>query len=593
MKIPIKIITLVLVAAVYSSVVNASIFSNSLRLGIGVKSAETAPKASTIFQKHIGAANPVRWARQLPGTANTEAFLLSPVWQATRSDFLRIYGNNPQVNQYLNHQEYLFRRAIRINNKAHFRSLDIKGNLAESLMDDFYRKDGWEIIDGKRGRNGFDGLYVRRNKNGTITDWIVTDAKSGAATLSMTSRGMQLSKEWVDGNLKDLLAMAEEEYRRAPSPAAKQRIADLRQIMSTSGRRPRIFTMKIENNGGRIQYRLENIGINGNPVGKPMFVDMNVTNSGTMLRMEQAIYRNLEKHISVYDPQRAPILVKKVESAFKNGTIKSDADLYRFIKREIPDKKLAMAVTQELGEKPPRGSLAGLAGKQISKKSGIIISAVAVAGFIIANDAMGDGISANTFLKAGLVSIAMIGTDVALGIVVRNASRHLAKYILKPTGRNISTFAVTKLAGNIATATAKYISVGIPIGLSIYSIGDTIYKYNKGYMTQTDMLIYVGIESLTTAGIVLVTCAEWGGAIGLLPGLLIGTAIGAVGGIAVVGYTKYVENKRQKNLLYEARLRASWETEDNHMRLQKTISDLNKKSEQMRSDAWNRLLPAS
>lgn len=583
MKIPIKIITMVLVAAVYSSVVNASIFSNSLRLGIGVKSAETVPKASTIFQKHIGAANPVRWARQLPGTANTEAFLLSPAWQATRSDFLRIYGNNPQVNQYLNHQEYLFRRAIRINNKAHFRSLDIKGNLAESLMDDFYRKDGWEIIDGKRGRNGFDGLYVRRNKNGTITDWIVTDAKSGAATLSMTSRGMQLSKEWVDGNLKDLLAMAEEEYRRAPSPAAKQRIADLRQIMSTSGRRPRIFTMKIENNGGRIQYRLENIGINGNPVGKPMFVDMNVTNSGTMLRMEQAIYRNLEKHISVYDPQRAQILVKKVESAFKNGTIKSDADLYRFIKREIPDKKLAMAVTQELGEKPPRGSLAGLAGKQISKKPGTLISAVAVVGFIIANDAMGDGISANTFLKAGLVSTAMIGTDVALGIVVRNASRHLAKYTLKPTGKNISTFAVTKLAGNIAATTVAKIGMGI---FSIYSIGDTIYKYNKGYMTQTDMLVYVGIESLTAAGFVLTCKGGW-------YGLLIGVGIGVVGGIAEVGYTNYVENKRQENLLYEARLRASWETEDNHMRLQKTISDLNKKSEQMRSDAWNRLLPAS
>lgn len=76
-------------------------------------------------------------------------------------------------------------------------------------------------------------------------------------------------------------------------------------------------------------------------------------------------------------------------------------------------------------------------------------------------------------------------------------------------------------------------------------------------------------------------------------GLLIGVGIGVVGGITKEGYTWYVENKRQKNLLYESRLRASWETEDNHVRLQKTISDLNKKSEQMRSDAWNILLPAS
>ena len=208
---------------------------------------------------------------------------------------------------------------------------------------------------------------------------------------------------------------------------------------------------------------------------------------------------------------------------------------------------------------------------------------MAVVGFIIANDTMEDGISANTFLKAGLVSTAMIGTDIALG-VVRNASRHLAKYTLKPIGKNIFTVAVTKLAGNVAATTA--ISIGIPIGLSIYSIGNTIYKYNKGYMTQTDMLVYVGIESLTAAGFVLTCRGGW-------YGLLIGVGIGVVGGIAEVGYTNYVENKRQENLLYEARLRASWETEDNHMRLQKTISDLNKKSEQMRSDAWNRLLPAS
>ena len=79
-----------------------------------------------------------------------------------------------------------------------------------------------------------------------------------------------------------------------------------------------------------------------------------------------------------------------------------------------------------------------------------------------------------------------------------------------------------------------------------------------------------------------------GGAIGTG----IGIAIGVVGGIATGGYTWYVENKRQENLLYETRLRVNWETENNRMRLQETISDLKKKSEQMRSDAWSRLLPA-
>ena len=610
MKTSIKILIFFLMVVVYSSVAYAGIFSNSLRTGVGTTSVN-APSASAIFQKHIGAANPVRWARQLPGTANTEAFLSSRAWQATRADFLRTYGNNAQINQYLNYQEYLFRRAIRINNKAHFRSLDIKGNLAESLMDDFYVKDGWEIIDGKRGRNGFDGLYVRRNKNGTITDWIATDAKSGASKLNMTSRGMQLSQEWVDGNLKDLLAMAEDEYRKAPSAATKQRIADLKQIMKTSGRRPRVFTMKLENNGGKIQYRIENIGVDGNPVGKPMFVDMNATNSGAMLRMERAIYSNLEKHISVYDPKGAATLVKKIQRAFKKGTIKSDSDLYRFIKREIPDKKLAMAVAQELGEKPPRGSLAGVIGRHISKNSGMILSATVVAGFIIAHDAMRDGITSETFLKAGLVSTGTLAVGIALdytmNFVVTHTSKYAAKYMLERTGKKVTEKAVAKLAEKVAPTIGRTIGGGLQIAFALYFVGDTIYNYNQGYITQTDMWVNVGIVALTTAGTVFFTCTSGGAKVGAVIGSLfgpagtaaggaigtgIGIAIGVVGGIATGGYTWYVENKRQENLLYETRLRANWETEHNRRCLQDTISDLKKKSEQMRNDSWSRLLPA-
>ena len=196
-------------------VAEAGIFSDSIPNSAGVMSA-SSPRSSVIFQRNLGAPNPVRWARQLPGTVNPEKFLSSSAWQTTRADILRTYGNNTEVNQYLEDQEFLFRKAIRINNIASSRSLDVKGNLAESLMDDFYSKDGWEILDGKRGRNGIDGLYVKRTKNGVIKDVIVVDAKSGTSHLKMTEHGMQLSPEWIDYNLGELLAKAEQEFLRNP-----------------------------------------------------------------------------------------------------------------------------------------------------------------------------------------------------------------------------------------------------------------------------------------------------------------------------------------------------------------------------------------
>ena len=599
---------LLLFAVFLPSAVEGGIFTDIFLSPNNGRGTSNIPTTTVIFQKNLGVANPVQWARGLPGPGNTEHFLTSITWKNTRSDFLKNYGRSSQVQQYLDYQEYLFRRAIKINNKAHFRSLDVKGNLAESLMDDFYLKEGWEIIDGKRGRNGFDGLYVKRSKNGTIIDWIASDAKSGSSKLNMTSRGMQLSQEWVDGNLKDLLAIAQEEYQKMPSEAAKQRIADLKQIMRIQGRRPRVFTMKIEQYNGKIQYRIENIGVDGRPVGKPMFVDMQAAKTGTM---QQLVYKNLEHHISIYDPKGATALVKKIERGFKRGTIKNDSDLYRFIKREIPDKKLARAVVEELGEEPPRGSLAGALGKKISKNSGIVISAMVVAGFIIAHDTMRDGITSDTFIKAGIASSATIVTAIALdygmNIAARFASEQIARYVLSQSGKRVTEKAVSNLASILKPTVTRALGGTLQVAFALYFIGDTIYNYNMGNMTQTDMIVNVSIVALTTVGTVFFTCTKGGATVGAfigsffgpagtaaggMIGTAIGVTIGVIGGVATGGYTWYVENKKQERLLAETRKRADWETKNNKERLDLLIQELEQKSKQDRTAAWNRLLPA-
>ncbi len=565
--------------------------------------------SSTIFRKNLGAANPVQWARQLPGTASAEVFLSSEPWVRTRNDILKNYGNTAQVQQYLDNQEYLFRKSIKINNIDHSRSLNVKSNLAESLMDDFYKKDGWEPINGKRGRNGFDGLYVKRSQNGTIIDWIATDTKSGNAKLGMTSRGVQLSPEWVNGNLQDLLKIAEDKYSKAPTTANQKQISDLKQIMRLQGRRPRVFRMDICVLDGKTQYRLENIGVNGKTIGKPVFVDMQVSKPGDMQKL---VYKNLEKQISVFDSKRAASIVKKIETGFRQGTIKSDSDLYRFIKKEIPDRRLAQAISQELGEVPPRGTLAGAIGKRVSKNPEVVISATVIAGFIIARDAMREGITSDTFLNAGNVAteiiLAGVLLDYGINSVARYVSTRMAIYELKRAGTKITERAVQDIASKLAPTVGRTLGGGLQLLFAAYNMGDAIYKYNTGQMNQTDMLVNVGIVALTTAGSVFFTCTSGGAKVGAAIGSLfgpggtaaggaigtgIGVAVGILGGVATGGYTWYVESKKQERLLAEAKELAVWETTNNKKNLEKTIRTLEEQAEADRNVAWRGLLQSN
>ena len=232
----------------------------------------------------------------------------------------------------------------------------------------------------------------------------------------------------------------------------------------------------------------------------------------------------------------------------------------------------------------------------------MILSATVVAGFIIAHDAMRDGITSETFIKAGVASAATLGVglaiDYSMNFLVAQSSRIAAKYILERAGKKITERAVSKIAAELAPSIAKGLGGGLQIVFGAIYIGNAIYDYNMGNMTQTDMLVNVGIVASTTAGAVFFTCTEAGAAIGtaIFPGLgtaagaTIGFGIGVIGGVATGGYMWYVESARQENLLYEARQLAEWETENNRTRIKKAIANLQREAEEKRIEAWKGLL---
>lgn len=238
------------------------------------------------------------------------------------------------------------------------------------------------------------------------------------------------------------------------------------------------------------------------------------------------------------------------------------------------------------------------------KYSGALTDIATTAGFIIAYDATRNGITWDTFSNAGLVSTKVLAVGIALdytmNFLVTHTSKWVAEYQLKHTGKRVTEKAIAKLAEKLAPGTGRIFGGGLQVLFAGFFIGKSIYDYNKGNITQTDMLVEVGIVALTTAGTVFFTCTKAGAAIGtaICPGL--GTAagtgagvvIGIAGGILTGGYTWYVEHKRQKNLLYEARLRAEWETENNKKRLEESKKELKKEAEALRESAWLGLLPA-
>ncbi|WP_066402724.1 hypothetical protein [Aliarcobacter cryaerophilus] len=80
----------------------------------------------------------------------------------------------------------------------------VKGDISEGLMDYYFKKSGWSKIEGEVGINGIDGLYIKRDKEGNITDLMIVESKYGGSKLGDTLDGKQMSKDWILKKLENL-----------------------------------------------------------------------------------------------------------------------------------------------------------------------------------------------------------------------------------------------------------------------------------------------------------------------------------------------------------------------------------------------------
>jgi len=78
------------------------------------------------------------------------------------------------------------------------------GTINENIMNKYFQSTGWTKLEGEIGRNGIDGLFVKR-KNGVISDVLVVESKYNKSGLQHTNHGQQMTKQWVSKKIDDLI----------------------------------------------------------------------------------------------------------------------------------------------------------------------------------------------------------------------------------------------------------------------------------------------------------------------------------------------------------------------------------------------------
>lgn len=86
----------------------------------------------------------------------------------------------------------------------------LKGEFSEARTSLTLRRAGFEELPARlKSNNGFDGVWIRKNADGEITDLIITESKfssTGRAYLPQTAtKGQQLSEEWIEKTIKEML----------------------------------------------------------------------------------------------------------------------------------------------------------------------------------------------------------------------------------------------------------------------------------------------------------------------------------------------------------------------------------------------------
>ncbi len=110
------------------------------------------------------------------------------------------------------------------------------GSLNENIMNKYFQSTGWNKIEGEIGRNGIDGLFIKKKK-GVILDVMIVESKYNRSGLQHTKNGQQMSQQWVAKKIKNL-------QKQYPE---NQHYKDIQHFVENRTYRSMLWNLKINN----------------------------------------------------------------------------------------------------------------------------------------------------------------------------------------------------------------------------------------------------------------------------------------------------------------------------------------------------------
>ena len=472
------------------------------------------------------------------------------------------------------------------------RSLRVRGNVGESMMDDFYLSEGWDKVNGQTGNQGIDGLYVRRGQSGQIERFQVVDSKVGGSALQNTKYGWQLSPQWTRKKLVDCLNAAKQAQAQHPTMEGNQRIRDYERMISMmdagyvpQGRVNHYELRKNEN--GTINLIQQNYKAvfaekNGKPTltpsGKPMRIDMQKPDAllgKKMCKARNNWYSQLEEQLKK-EGGTPSWVAKRMVNSLKNKIKANEVVTSRDVNKHLRD-----------------GMLKYRKARNFTVGTSVVVGiGLAQGGMSLLHDwAVGNyddksmARAGSTALKSSLAGAAIGATHKAatIGIARTIAKRQLEKsasksvqgIIVRATVKGASNAAkkklerqVTKKAASLIPKVGKALGAGVGGAFGAFETGFAVYQLQQGTISKQDAVVYGSIGGLNVAG--AVAAYFFSGPVGWV-----------VGGVALIGggaYSIYREREQRKIATWEEISRARYNAQSRRQRIENRIGLLKSES---------------
>lgn len=358
------------------------------------------------------------------------------------------------------------------------------GDLTEFFMDDYFSLQGWEKVPSKIGSQGIDGLYIKKNSAGRITQVLVCESKYGSSTLSMTRHGKQMSHEWVVQKIRELISKNERDLVQCEKISCpdlerlKRLRADLKTIskfVSQEGAyRRRLFRVVLKN--GDLEF--QSIDLEKRII-RPWRVSLSNPGTPEEVKAVKLFYREIKDGLMKrgLSGSEASTCINAIKDKVRAGEIKDGPEMQKAIIKVLYDCRIAKSqntVSRQLYKCAQQYALLNL---KIPERLRAPANVAVLAGAI-------SSVAHGYKVFTGDESMSQAGKNIAEDTSLAGVSMYISEGVVQKIGDRIILTAL------FSESVKKALGAGAGVGLGVFIFDTThnTYAFVSGNMSENDFL---------------------------------------------------------------------------------------------------------